>query len=329
MKALICNEFGPVESHKILEIPEPEVLKNHVLVDVKATGIAFPDVLMVKGEYQFKPVFPFSPDGEIAGVISEVGEGITQYKVGDRVIAYGSNFLREKALATEAQLFPLPETMDYQAAAAFPLNYGTNYHGFKQRAGLKEDESALILGAGGGLGISAIHVAKAMGAEVIAAASSQEKLDLCKREGADETILYERDLDKDMQKVFSNKIKEISDGGVNIVYDIIGGNYSEPALRAIARHGRYLVVGFTAGIPKIPLNLTLLKECQIIGVFWGQFQAFEYEENGKNYDELFELHASGKIKPFAADIYTIDDSIKALKSLEERKAMGKVVVSME
>jgi len=329
MKAFICNEFGPLETHTLQEIAEPEIIPSHVIVDIKATGIAFPDVLMVKGEYQFKPPFPFSPGGEVSGIITEVGEGVSNYKEGDRVIAFGRDGLREKALFTEQQLMPLPESMDYKTAATFPLNYGTNYHGLKQRAELKAGESILILGAAGGLGISAIHIAKAMGAKVIAAASSEEKLELCKKEGADETILYERDMDRDMQRAFSDKIKEASGGGVNVVYDIVGGCYAEPSLRAIARHGRYLVVGFTAGIPKMPLNLTLLKECQIIGVFWGQFQGLEPEENAQNFKELFELYAKGKIQPFATDIYTIEDSVKALKSLEDRKAMGKVVVSME
>ena len=208
-------------------------------------------------------------------------------------------------------------------------SYGTTYHAFKQRGELKAGESVLVLGAGGGLGITAIHVAKAMGAKVIAAASSQEKIDLCIKEGADEGIIYQRDMDRDLQKKFSDDIKEVSGGGVNMIYDLVGGDYAEPALRAIARHGKYLVIGFTAGIPKMPLNLTLLKECQIVGVFWGQFAAIDQAENAQNFKELFDLHASGKIKPFVTESYSLEESAKAIKTLEERKVLGKVVVSME
>ena len=241
----------------------------------------------------------------------------------------GSGGLREKGVYLEQQLMPLPETMDFNTAAGFPLNYGTTYHAFKQRGELKAGQSVLVLGAGGGLGITAIHIAKAMGAKVIAAASSQEKIDLCKKEGADEGIIYEREMDRDLQKKFSDQIKEVTGGGVDMIYDLVGGDYAEPALRAIARHGKYLVIGFTAGIPKMPLNLTLLKECQIVGVFWGQFAGVEYAENQQNFKELFDLHAEGKIKPFVTETYTLDESATAIKTLEDRKVLGKVVVSME
>ena len=303
---------------------------GQVVVDIKATGISFPDVLIVQGLYQFKPPFPFSPGSEISGVISSVGEGVTLHKAGDRVMgSIGSGGLREKGVYFEQQLMPLPESMDFNTAAGFPLNYGTTYHAFKQRGELKAGQSVLVLGAGGGLGITAIHIAKAMGAKVIAAASSQEKIDLCKKEGADEGIIYERDMDRDLQKKFSDQIKEATGGGVDMIYDLVGGDYAEPALRAIARHGKYLVIGFTAGIPKMPLNLTLLKECQIIGVFWGQFAGVEQAENQQNFKELFDLHAEGKIKPFVTESYKLDDAAKAIKVLEDRKVLGKVVVSME
>jgi NADPH2:quinone reductase len=194
------------------------------------------------------------------------------------------------------------------------LNYGTTYHGLKQRGELQPGQTLLVLGAGGGLGITAVHVGKAMGAKVIAAASSQDKLDLCKKEGADETILYQRDMDRDLQKKFSNDIKEASGGGVDMIYDLVGGDYAEPSLRAIKRHGKYLVIGFTAGIPKMPLNLTLLKECQIIGVFWGQFAGMEPELNAQNFKELFAMHAEGKIKPFISQSFSLEDTTKAIKS---------------
>ena len=302
MKAFLCKEFGPVDSHQVEEIDDPIAGPGQVVVDIKATGISFPDVLIVQGLYQFKPPFPFSPGSEISGVVSSVGEGVTMYKEGDRVMgSIGSGGLREKGVYLEQQLMPLPETMDFNTAAGFPLNYGTTYHAFKQRGELKAGQSVLVLGAGGGLGITAIHIAKAMGAKVIAAASSQEKIDLCKKEGADEGIIYEREMDRDLQKKFSDQIKEVTGGGVDMIYDLVGGDYAEPALRAIARHGKYLVIGFTAGIPKMPLNLTLLKECQIVGVFWGQFAGVEYAENQQNFKELFDLHAEGKIKPFVTE----------------------------
>ena len=330
MKAFLCKEFGPVDSHQVEEIDDPIAGPGQVVVDIKATGISFPDVLIVQGLYQFKPPFPFSPGSEISGVVSSVGEGVTVYKEGDRVMgSIGSGGLREKGVYLEQQLMPLPETMDFNTAAGFPLNYGTTYHAFKQRGGLKAGQSVLVLGAGGGLGITAIHIAKAMGAKVIAAASSQEKIDLCKKEGADEGIIYEREMDRDLQKKFSDQIKEVTGGGVDMIYDLVGGDYAEPALRAIARHGKYLVIGFTAGIPKMPLNLTLLKECQIVGVFWGQFAGVEYAENQQNFKELFDLHAEGKIKPFVTETYTLDESATAIKTLEDRKVLGKVVVSME
>ena len=330
MKAFLCKEFGPVDSHTVEEIEDPVAGPGQVVVDIKATGISFPDVLIVQGLYQFKPPFPFSPGSEISGVVSSVGEGVTMHKVGDRVMgSIGSGGLREKGVYLEQQLMPLPESMDFNTAAGFPLNYGTTYHAFKQRGELKEGQSVLVLGAGGGLGITAIHIAKAMGARVIAAASSQEKIDLCKKEGADEGIIYERDMDRDLQKKFSDEIKELTGGGVDMIYDLVGGDYAEPALRAIARHGKYLVIGFTAGIPKMPLNLTLLKECQIVGVFWGQFAAIDHAENAQNFKELFELHAEGKIKPFVTETYSLEESAKAIKILEDRKVLGKVVVNME
>jgi len=330
MKAFVCKEFGPIESHGIEEMPDPVAGDGQVVVDIKATGISFPDVLIVQGLYQFKPPFPFSPGSEIAGVVSSVGDGISKFKKGDRVMGnVGSGGLVERGAFFESQLMPLPETMDFKIAAGFPLNYGTTIHGLKQRAELKPNETILILGAGGGLGITAVQIAKAMGARVLAGVSSEDKLELCKKEGADQGIIYPKEMDRDSQKEFSNTIKEMSGGGVEVIYDIVGGDYAEPALRAIKRHGRYLVVGFTAGIPKMPLNLTLLKECQIIGVFWGQFTGLESEINVQNFKELFQMHKEGKIKPFVSKDFPLERSAEAIKMLEDRKVLGKVVVSME
>jgi len=331
MKAYICREFGPIESHKVEEVEDPKAGPGQIIVDVKAAGIAFPDVLIVQGLYQFKPPFPFTPGGEIAGIISSIGEGVTKWKEGDRIIGTtGFAGLAEKAVYYEHQLMPLPETMDFQTGAIFPLNYGTTYHALKQRADIKDGESLLVLGAAGGIGITAIHLGKAMGANVIAAASSEKKLELCKKEGADEVILYPREeLDKTAQKTFSEQIKKVSGGGVDVVYDVVGGDYAEPALRSINWKGRYLVIGFTSNIPKIPLNLALLKGCQIVGVFWGHFTGVEPEVNAQNFKDLFELHAQGKIKPFVSEIFSIEETAKAIKLLEDRQVLGKVVVSME
>lgn len=331
MKAYICREFGPIESHKVEEVEDPKAGPGQIIVDVKAAGIAFPDVLIVQGLYQFKPPFPFTPGGEIAGIISSIGEGVTKWKEGDRIIGTtGFAGLAEKAVYYEHQLMPLPETMDFQTGAIFPLNYGTTYHALKQRADIKDGESLLVLGAAGGIGITAIHLGKAMGANVIAAASSEKKLELCKKEGADEVILYPREeLDRTAQKTFSEQIKKVSGGGVDVVYDVVGGDYAEPALRSINWKGRYLVIGFTSNIPKIPLNLALLKGCQIVGVFWGHFTGVEPEVNAQNFKDLFELHAQGKIKPFVSEIFSIEETAKAIKLLEDRQVLGKVVVSME
>lgn len=330
MKAFVCKEFGPIESHKIEEVADPVAGDGQVVVEIKATGISFPDVLIVQGLYQFKPPFPFSPGSEISGIVSSVGNGVSQFKKGDRVMGnVGSGGLAERGAFFESQLMSLPETMNFQKAAGFPLNYGTTIHGLKQRANLQPDENILILGAAGGLGITAIQIAKAMGAKVIAGASSEDKIELCKKEGADEGILYPREMDRDAQKKFSNEIKEISGGGVDVIYDIVGGDYAEPSLRSIKRHGRYLVIGFTAGIPKMPLNLTLLKECQIVGVFWGQFAGLDKEINRKNFEELFQMHAENKIKPFISEVYPLERAAEAIKTLEDRKVLGKAVISME
>ena len=262
MKAYLCKEFGPIASHKIESIDIPTPGDNDVLIEVYAAGVAFPDVLVVQGLYQIKPEFPFSPGGEFTGLIKDVGSKVKGWKPGDRVIGFkGSGGFAEYAICNQFNIMPLPESMDYLTGSIFPLNYGTSIHAFKQRAELQENDNVLIMGAAGGLGITAIHVAKAMGARVIAAASEVEKLELCKEAGADEVILYSKDLsDSDDQKAFSSQIKELTNGnGVDVVFDPVGGHYAEPALRAMAWKGRYLVIGFTSSIPKIPLNLALLK----------------------------------------------------------------------
>ncbi|MDC3107008.1 NADPH:quinone oxidoreductase family protein [SAR86 cluster bacterium] len=324
MKAYVCREFGPVESHKVEEIEDPRAEAGQVVVDVKAAGVSFPDVLIVQGKYQFQPPFPFSPGGEIAGVISEVGEGVVDWKVGDRVIAMtGNGGIAEKVVAFEMTLMPLPETMDFKDGAAFPLNYGTTYHALKQRGQLQPGETLLVTGAGGGVGTTAIEIGKAMGAKVIAAASTEEKLEIAKNLGADETINYS---DGELKE----KVKALTDGlGADVIYDPIGGDIFLQCMRCVNWKGRVLVIGFASGpIPEVPTNLALLKGCSIVGVFWGRFTGAEPEENSKNFDELFALHAEGKLKPQITKSYSLDDAAEAISSLENRKATGKVVIEI-
>ncbi len=324
MKAYVCKEFGPVESHKVEEIEDPRAEAGQVVVDVKAAGVSFPDVLIVQGKYQFQPPFPFSPGGEIAGVISEVGEGVVDWKIGDRVIAMtGNGGIAEKVVAFEMTLMPLPETMDFRDGAAFPLNYGTTYHALKQRGQLQAGETLLVTGAGGGVGTTAIEIGKAMGAKVIAAASTDEKLEIAKNLGADEVINYS---DGELKE----KVKALTDGlGADVIYDPIGGDIFLQCMRCVNWKGRVLVIGFASGpIPEVPTNLALLKGCSIVGVFWGRFTGAEPEENSKNFDELFALHAEGKLKPQITKSYSLDDAAEAISSLENRKATGKVVIEM-
>ena len=331
MKAFLCKEFGPINSHTIHEIDNLVPGDNEVVIDVHAAGVAFPDVLVVQGLYQIKPDFPFSPGGEFAGVISSIGSKVSLWSQGDRVIGFkGSGGFAEQAVCNEYNIMPLPDSMDYLTGSVFPLNYGTSIHAFKQRAVLKENETVLIMGAAGGLGLTAIHVAKAMGAKVIAAASSKEKVELCQSQGADETIQYSRDnMDRDAQKEFSNQIKSATKGkGVDVVFDPVGGAYSEPALRAIAWKGRYLVIGFTSNIPSIPLNLALLKGCQIVGVFWGNFCVKEPLVNAQNFKDLFKMFENDQISPFVVETYPLEKTAYAIELLAQRKALGKIAITV-
>jgi len=324
MKAYVCREFGPVDSHKVEEIEDPRAEAGQVIVDVKAAGVSFPDVLIIQGKYQFQPPFPFSPGGEIAGIISEVGEGVVDWKIGDRVIAMtGNGGIAEKVLAFEMTLMPLPDSMDFKDGAAFPLNYGTTYYALKQRGQLQAGETLLVTGAGGGVGTTAIEIGKAMGARVIAAASSDEKLEIAKNLGADEIINYS---DGELKE----KVKALTGGlGADVIYDPIGGDIFMQCMRCINWKGRVLVIGFASGpIPEVPTNLALLKGCSIVGVFWGRFTGAEPEENSQNFDELFALHAEGKLKPQITKSYSLDDAAEAIASLENRKATGKVVIEM-
>jgi NADPH2:quinone reductase len=332
MRALQCTELGGPDKLEINEVESPSAIPGHVVIDVKSGSINFPDVLMIQGLYQYQPPLPFTPGGESAGIISEIGEDVTKFKVGDKVFAMtGTGAFAEKILAHEGSCTLIPDSMDYDSAAALSMTYGTSLYALKQRANIQPGETLLVLGASGGVGIAAIELGKAMGAKVIAAASTQDKIDMCMAHGADEGFIYPSgNLDREQQKELSNKIKELTGGvGANVVYDPVGDSYAEPCLRATAWEGRYLVIGFAAGeIPKIPLNITLLKGCQIVGVFWGAWVGQFPDENKKNFDELFKLHAEGKINPEVSQRYALEDSAEAFSHLANRKAKGKVIINI-
>jgi NADPH2:quinone reductase len=304
---------------------EPQAEKGEVVIDIKAAGLNFPDVLIIQGKYQFQPDMPFSPGGECSGVVLSVGEGVERYKVGDKVIAMtGSGCFRDQIAVDQNAVMPMPEGLDFKQAAGVAMTYFTSYHALKQRADLQPGETLLVLGAAGGVGSTAVELGKLMGAKVIAAASSEDKLAMCRELGADETINYsEQDL--------KQTVKELTGGkGVDVVYDPVGGDYAEPALRGMAWNGRYLVIGFASGpIPEIPLNLALLKGCSIVGVFWGRFIAEEPAVHLQNIKELWGLFAEGKLKPAINDVFALEDYEKAYDVMTGRLARGKVILTME
>lgn len=325
MKALLCTEFGSLENLTVKDVPSPKPGPGQVVVDVKASSINFPDALMVKGTYQVKPPLPFSPGAELAGVVKEVGENVTTFKAGDRVVGFcGWGGFAEEALAPADRLMPLPEGMDFDHGAAFGLTYCTSLHALQECGRLKAGETLLVLGAAGGVGIAAVEIGKIMGARVIAAASSDDKLAVCKQAGADETINYST---QDLRQ----RLKEIAgEKGIDVVYDPVGGPYSEPALRSTAWAGRFLVVGFAAGeIPKIPLNLALLRERSIIGVYWGDWTRHDPAGHVRNVKQLAKWFAEGKIKPLISERVSLQDTPAAMARLTERKVKGKVVVLPE
>ena len=322
MKAVLCKEYGLPEKLVVADVPSPKAAQGQVVVSVKACGVNFPDTLIIQGKYQFKPEMPFSPGGEVAGVIKEIGEGVTRVKPGDRVIAFNTwGGFAEEMVVDADRTIPMPATMDFVPAAAFVLTYGTSYHALKDRAEIKAGETMLVLGAAGGVGLAAIQIGKAMGARVIAAASSDEKLKVCRDNGADEVINYGSE---DLRA----RVKVITAGrGLDVVYDPVGGPYSEPALRDMAWKGRFLVVGFAAGdIPKVPLNLMLLKGCSIVGVFWGAFTKNEPELNRENNWELMAMYAAGKIKPHIHATYPLERAADALNEVLSKRVSGKVVL---
>lgn len=331
MKAMLSVAVGGPETLELTDLPDPEPGKGELLVRIRASGVNFPDTLMIRDLYQMKPPRPFAPGGEIAGDVVAVGEGVTGFSQGDRVLALTGHggFATHMTLKASAAV-KIPDAMPYEDAACFIFTYGTSHHALKDRAELQSGESLLILGAAGGVGAAAIELGKASGARVIAAVSSEEKAAFCRQIGADETLIYPRELDRDGQKALSAEIKKLSGGdGVDVVYDAVGGDYAEPALRAMAWKGRYLVVGFPAGIPQIPLNLTLLKGCQIVGVFWGASVFREPQGHAENMADLFRLYAEGKIKPRISERFPLHEVPQALTLMQERKAMGKVVITLD
>jgi NADPH2:quinone reductase len=324
MKAVLCKAFGPAENLVLEEIASPEAKKNEVLLQVHAAGVNFPDTLIIEGKYQFKPPFPFSPGGEAAGVVTAVGEKVSHLKVGDRVMALtGWGSFAEEVAVPGYNVIPVPASMDFASAAAFGMTYGTSMHALKQRANLQPGETLLVLGASGGVGLAAVEIGKAMGAKVIAAASSAEKLEVAKAAGADELINYSESNLKD-------EVKRLTGGqGADVIYDPVGGDLFDAAIRSIAWNGRLLVVGFASGrIPELPVNLTLLKGAAVVGVFWGSFAQRQPQDNAANFQQLFAWHAEGKVKPLVSQTFPLEQTAEAINTLGQRKAVGKVVIAV-
>ena len=322
MKAVLCKEYGMPETLVIEEVEPLRAGKGQVVVTVKACGVNFPDTLIIQGKYQFKPPMPFSPGSEVAGIVKEVGEGVTGISVGDHVIAStGWGGFAEEVVVDRAKIIPMPAGLDFTIASAFVLTYGTAHHALKDRAQIQPGETLLVLGAAGGVGIAAIEIGKQLGARVIAAASNVEKLAVCRQHGASETINY---ASEDLRE----RMKQLTDGqGIDVIFDPVGGSYSEPALRSMAWKGRFLVVGFAGGeIPRIPLNLTLLKGCSIVGVFWGAFTEREPQRNAENLSELMSWLSQGILKPHISATYPLEKAPDALYDILNRKVLGKAVL---
>lgn len=331
MKALRSHAVGGPETLTLDEVESPVPGPGQVRVKVKACSINYPDVLIIRDMYQFKPPRPFAPGGEASGVVDALGEGVTQWKVGDRVIAStGNGGLAEEIVVDAARLWPLPDGVSFETGASLLMTYGTNMHGLLDRGKLKAGETLLVLGAAGGVGLSAVELGKAYGARVVAAVSSEEKAAAAREHGADDVVVYpQAPFDKDQSKALAEAFKAAcGPNGADVVYDIVGGDYSEPALRSIAWEGRFCVVGFPAGIAKLPLNLTLLKSCDVCGVFWGAWVAREPKANAVHIATLFDLLKAGKISPKVSATFPLERGGEAIQMLADRKAIGKVVVTM-
>ncbi|MDN7179485.1 NADPH:quinone oxidoreductase family protein [Caballeronia sp. SEWSISQ10-4 2] len=322
MKALVCHAYGPIENLQVEEIDAPAAGRGQLSIDVMAASINFPDVLTVQGLYQVKPPLPFVPGAELAGTVRAVGEGVTGFRAGDRVVALtGTGAFAEQCVVDAVNAAPWLASLGFDVGASFVLAYGTSLHALQTVARLQAGETVLVLGAAGGVGIAAIEIAKALGARVIAAASNADKLQLAREAGADETVDY-------TQLDWRRAIDALTDGrGVDVVYDPVGGPYTEPALRATAWRGRYLVVGFAAGdIPKLPLNLTLLKERIILGVFWGEAMRREPLQHAANLRQLTNWVKAGRLRPAVTERVQLEGAAAAMVRLANRQAMGKLVV---
>ena len=331
MKALLSYAPGGPETLTIDELPDPAPGPGQLLVRVRAAAINYPDVLIIEDKYQFKPPRPFAPGGEISGEVEALGDGVTGWAIGDRLIAVpGWGGLVEKIVIDAKAAFRLPDTYSFTDGAALLLTYATSIHALYDRGDLKADETLLVLGAAGGVGLAAVELGKARGARVIAAVSSEDKAQAARDAGADAAIVYPRGpFDKDGSKALAQMFKDaVGPSGADVIYDPVGGDYAEPALRSIAWQGRYLVVGFPAGIPKLPLNLTLLKSCDVRGVFWGAFAARDPKANAAHVETLFKLWDEGKISPRVSATFPLERGGEAIAALAARSVIGKVVVEL-
>ncbi|SOB87347.1 NADPH:quinone reductase [Sphingomonas guangdongensis] len=332
MRALLSEMAGGPETLKLTNLPDPVAGAGQVVVRVGACAINYPDVLIIEDRYQVRPPRPFAPGGEIAGTIESVGAGVSGWQVGERVVAViGHGGLAEKVAAPAAALHRLPDVRDIAEGAALLLTYATSLHALLDRGRLAAGHSLLVLGAAGGVGLAAVELGKAFGARVVAAVSSEAKAAAAIAAGADEVIIYDRaPFDKDASRALADRFKAAGGrGGFDVIYDPVGGDYAEPALRSIAWEGRYLVVGFPAGIPKLPLNLTLLKSCDVCGVFWGAFAARDPAANAAHVDTLFRLWVEGRIAPRVTQRFPLAQSGEAIAQMAARAAIGKLVVTME
>lgn len=322
MKALLCKHLGPARDLVLEDVPSPTPKPNEVLLNVQAAGVNFPDTLIIEGKYQFQPPLPFSPGGEAAGTVAAVGDKVSGFKVGDRVMALtGWGAFAEQVAVPAANVMAVPAGMDFITAAAFGMTYGTSMHALRQRGRLQTGETLLVLGASGGVGLAAVEIGKAIGARVIAAASSAQKLAVARAAGADDLIDYSQDN-------LREAIKRLTDGkGVDVIYDPVGGELFEHAVRGLAWNGRLLVVGFASGtIPQLAANLVLLKGAAVLGVFWGAFAQRQPDDNAANFKQLFAWHAQGKLKPLVSQTYALADAGAAIETLGQRQAVGKLVV---
>jgi NADPH2:quinone reductase len=322
MKAILCHRFGGPDDLEFADLPDPSPGPGDVVVAIHAAALNFFDTLLIAGKYQMKPPFPFSPASEFAGVIESVGTGVSNFAPGDRVLGYGGfGAAREKIAISAQRVVKIPDTLDFDRAAGITVIYGTTLHALKDRAHLKSGETLAVLGASGGTGLAAIEIGKLMGARVIACASSDDKLAFCRDRGADDVINYAKeDVKEGLRRVTAGK-------GADVIYDPVGGSYAEAALRSIAWGGRFLVIGFAAGeIPKIPLNLALLKGCDIVGVFWGAFIERDREGHQANMAELVRFADAGKISAHVHAVYPLNETPAALKAIADRKVMGKVIL---